>query len=507
MPYALAGHSTVGFLLGVAALQIGATLAIAAVANRRGGPALALPALLAVSVLGWALDGPSLTEALNPFLVILPFLAFLFLSWDVSLGEERSLVVAGVTASLVVQFHTSYGLVVAGVSVAAVTGLALSVRRRWANFGPQRRGALTSSLRRAVIGTVGALVVCWMPPLVQQVRSDHPNLSALFEGLSPGSRAYRPSAGFARAALQATLGIRPLWASQGQRAVMGTHTASTWSALAVLVALVGLGVWAWSHRHRPVAWLLTLAGVSLATAYLSARAAPNQLDPQSFRYLWAIGPFVAVSVVWAAVEAIRLAPRNSALGPPFRRVITRPARRLAAAATIALMVVTVTAACVATDPTGSRADTHEAASRRAVLAVTPQVLRRVDRRPIHVVATYGETAFFAVGPSLVRNLDQHGLRLRAGRHGGLRRRTIPPRRRARRDPRREHRQEQLPLLADDPLAADRPHPHHVPAPTTRPPARAPSPRGQGLPGPGSGGHPASVAASPLSSGGDGELAI
>lgn len=409
VPYLLSGRSTVGYLLAVLLLQVASVVAIAVVANRRAGPVLATLAMLGVTLIEWSLGGPNLAQPLNPFVTVLPFLAFLLVCWTAACGDGWALPVAVAVGSLCVQAHLSYGVVVLAVGAVAVVGYsvtALPEARRHRDEhrdGPDRQGR--SADRRAgwrrhrpvVIATVITTLACWGAPLAQQLTSSHPNLSAIVTGLGPGSTADRMSPTLRHRFFWTAFGLRPTWADpQGWAKPAVALTVLTGGLL--MVGLVGLTAWALRTGRASLSWLLVVADVSVAAAYLTLRSAPDTVDPQSFRYLWAIGPFA-----WA----VGLAGLVTIAGPLLQRA--RVGRRSVTQPLTAAVLVVALSAAVQSDPFDRRSHSAAAAASRIVSTLTAQLRGRLRSGQTYGLVRNGAVSLLSVGPGLVPNLEQHGI--------------------------------------------------------------------------------------------------
>lgn len=396
VPYAVSGHSPVGFLAAVLLLQIGSVLLLAFVANRRAGPTLALLALLGAGLIAWSLAGPSLAPPQNPYVTILPFLTYLFLCWTMACGNGWAIAPAIALGSLCVQAHLSYGLVVSLVGLVAVVAYG-SEQVRQSHRGERRpRRGWPSWVMPVAVGVT--TVACWAPALVQQARSSTPNLSAILSGIGPGGASSHLDPVLYGRIVWPTFGLWPFWArSGGWLQGYGPFNAAT--TVALFVGLVGLTAWAWRTGRHDLSRLLIIADAAVVAALVTVRSAPETLDPQNFRYLWAIGPF-AWSAALVGTLALALARR------PLAR---RGARRVVEPTLLAAIAVVVLLAALHVDPLGFHTDQDAARHTAAVASLTRQLVGRLDQGRTYGMVRHGETALLSIGPGVLRSLEQHGI--------------------------------------------------------------------------------------------------
>ncbi len=291
------------------------------------------------------------------------------------------------------QGHLSYGLAVGVVGLAGVIGYGVEVRRR-RRIGPDADRRWPAWLGPAVVGAT--VLAAWGPPLFQQLTSSRPNLSAITNGLGPTGESGRLGPDLYGQVFWPTYGIRPFWAEPNGW-LRGLGPATSVTAVLVLAALVAATVWTLRRRRRSQARLLLVAGAGVLASAVTIAAAPETVDAQSFRYLWAIGPFVWVAVLTSGVSLAR---------PWLRRV--RWQGFVAPAVVVVVALVTL-AAVVGSDPTGKDLGNDAARHSRAVASLTHQLLPKLTADRPYGMVRHGATAFLSIGPGLLRNLEQHGI--------------------------------------------------------------------------------------------------
>jgi energy-converting hydrogenase Eha subunit G len=292
-----------------------------------------------------------------------------------------------------VQAHLSYGVVTAVVGGAAVVSGAVTWVLDKRKGRPARRLWLPLAIAAAVT------VICWVAPLFQQLTSKHPNLSAILGGVGPGGESSHLPAATARRLLAATYGLPALWT--GRERWLAPVGPFTWiTAVAVWVALIALLVWAVRAKRKAVRSLLLVTVAAGVGLFATTQFSPNTLDRQSFRYLWAVGPFT-----WFAVVASGLVPAL----PVLRRRV-RP-QQLAWGAAAALGALVLFAA-VATTPLSEGA----VRDGEVVGTVSKQLVSKLETGRRYGLAIRGPAAFVSIEPGLLRSLDQHGLDVRLTYH-------------------------------------------------------------------------------------------
>ena len=313
-----------GIVVGVSLLQAASIVGIAVFAARRGGPLLSMAATLATTGLCLAMGSGVLLEPWNPHVTLLPFLWYLVLVWSVAAGDRAALPWAVGVASLVVQTHLSYALLVPLLGAWAVASLV--VRRLLTSRQDRSRGAIRGLARPALLATA-VLLVCWAQPLVEQAtKGESGNLSRLATHGSSGA-----TAGLSTSMrLVADVALLPPFWSRGAfrdswlpqpHAIVAPKAAllPSTARAAVALGLVGLALLvgarsAWRRGDRSAVAASTTALVALVIAVPAAAQSPLGsfgLSPHQFRWLWPFGAFVALTLASGAISWFRdRAPRS-----------------------------------------------------------------------------------------------------------------------------------------------------------------------------------------------------
>jgi hypothetical protein len=317
---------TYGLLIG-ATILVGLVLSVAIEAAWSAGQWVAT-ALVALTVLDLLWLMPTVFQSLpwNAYFPLPFLLSSIVLAWVVSLGKVNWWPVLVVTASIAAQSHLLFLVPAAAlVAVALVFGLLGTRRIRQPGDGADRSGAgvTVRSLRWLIVG-LGAGLLCWLAPLIQNV-GPHGNLSALAR--SGGQPAYGP--GFGLSQVGQALISPPLWMTRPPdgffTAYSFTHAPPPWTGGLVfgLLILVTVGAFAsrrWALGGLGVVALATAAGFAYAYAIFPTK------NTMSLGYLinplWILTILEWCVLVWGLVTGVgALVRRRHApfLGPPVAR--------------------------------------------------------------------------------------------------------------------------------------------------------------------------------------------
>lgn len=284
-------------------------------AHRTGGPLAAASVAAAFAGLAWAMGSEILVEPWQPHSLLPAFLAYLVLIWAVVAGDVSALPWAALVASLVLQTHLSYGVLVPGLAILAV-GVVLQRARR--PDGPPLRRPL---------GLAAAIVaVTWAQPLWDQLFGSG-NLVAVLTNGGGGDELAGPA--FAGRVLGSVGAVPGGWGPDGfarlkvdllaERApgeapvLEGLATGGTALAWGVLasVAVLGLALATWQRRDRAWASALAVAGAAVVLAFLTVAVLPVSpllgVAAHQVRPVWPVVLF-GTAVVLGAL--LRIVPRG-----------------------------------------------------------------------------------------------------------------------------------------------------------------------------------------------------
>ena len=309
-----------GLAIGSAALNAAAVVGIAVAAHRRGGPLGVLAAMVPTSILLWSMGSELLFDPWQPHSLLVSFLCLLVVVWSVASGDLGAVPWAVLLASLLLQTHLTYAILIPVLAAWALAGLALSIRRR---RDEDREGWPT--LRRKVTRTAAlavlVLVVCWAQSLYEQLAGQgEGNLSRLARSTGADTEAV----GLRTAArLVAAVLTNPPWilrpsfrdtflaGNGGANALQYDGLPSLPGAVLALAALaLVLALCTWDSRRRgdgPGVAVPVTAGAAVFGALLTVAQAPVGvlgLAAHQLRWLWPIGAMVGVAIAFTLVRRV-----------------------------------------------------------------------------------------------------------------------------------------------------------------------------------------------------------
>jgi len=308
VPVHVLGHR-VGTAIGMGTVNVVAVVGTAVLARRRGGPLLAVGALLFVVSLEWSMGSELLYDPwpINsaPFIFVL----FLFAGWSVADGDLVALPVLAFAASYLVQTHLSYVILVPVVGAVAVAGFTMFVRSR-RRSDPDGWPRLK---RRALIWlSVSALftLVLWAPPIYQQFTHHPGNLTQLVKA----SSAKPPIPSDVQAAVKvvgSTVALPPWWlppsygspsfdlAGNGRPLLLAAAGIALLAAAGTVLArrAIRLG-------DRTSTAVLAVAGGALLAGLVTVYKSPSPVGYHQnyLRWLWATSMFGWFALATAAVR-------------------------------------------------------------------------------------------------------------------------------------------------------------------------------------------------------------
>jgi hypothetical protein len=321
VPVRLLGHGA-GTAVGLAVVNALAVALLGWLVARRLGTAAGTLAMAASALLSWSMGSEMLYDPWSQHAPLIPFSLFLVAVWCVVAGDLVALPVLVVAGNYVIQTHLSYTLLMPGMTIFALVGLAVGyVHQR--RHDPEAWKAGRGSLVRWLLIATATQVVVSSQPIFEQLTADgEGNITALIRSRS--AEAPTPSLGAALRALGGTVAVPPAWLppSFGSPSFrLDGSGRPTWLAAAGLVALVVLmAVLAWRALHRgsrPVFAGLITSELALALSLVTVVNAPVRwgMAPTYLRWMWPLGMVVWLTVAVALLDEITSRRRRSAPAP------------------------------------------------------------------------------------------------------------------------------------------------------------------------------------------------
>jgi hypothetical protein len=400
VPARVGAPGSLALVIGLA--NTASILGAVALARRRGGLVLMLAAALAIVLMTRSLSPEGLHDVWNPSAALLPFTLLIFLCWSLACGEHRLLPLTALVASFVVQCQLTYLLPTLAAAAVAIAGLVLSRRSvqtarsrgRMVGEVTARRSSTVSRRGAApwVVGALLVLLVCWTPPLIDQIRGNPGNLTSVARTASANRSTLGATVGW-RAVVHA-IGIPPWWLTdpaspwehknEVRTAPGAGATLSALLVICALLALAGAGV----LRRKVELWAPALIGLALcaALAAVAAETPTSHLLSATLGYtLWWGSP--AGMFVWLALA-----------GPPLAALSARVRRRRrppAGATSLwpAGVGVAIVALCSLAVAAAERPDEH-LAEYRPLGALSASLARNVPSgRTVLLVGALGNSTF------------------------------------------------------------------------------------------------------------------
>jgi hypothetical protein len=296
-----------------------AIVGVVVLARRRGGRGLMFITAFAVVLMSRSLAPELLHDVWNPSAGLFPFTLLIFLSWSLGCGEYRLLPVTVLAASFVAQCQLAFLPPSLGVLLIGMAGLVVSLRS-----ARKELGAGAAKAARWALAALLVAVVCWTPPMIDQIRGSPGNLTAIVRTAEANHSTLGPAVGWHAVVL--AVGVRPWWlrnqASPFERKNEVRAAPSTLAVVSTALALCALLIVAvvGFRRRRPDLWVGALIAVTLCAGLAAVAASTPTLRvlAATLGYtLWfgsPAGMFVWVVLAWAPItilaERVRLRPRR-----------------------------------------------------------------------------------------------------------------------------------------------------------------------------------------------------
>jgi hypothetical protein len=306
-PYRLTGSSSIALPLGALAINAAAIAGIAVVARRRGGLSLMLLTLLGVGLLVRALGPEFVADVWNPYIPVLAFGFFLFLTWEMTCGQTWALPVAAGVGSFCIQTHIGYLALVIPLLAWGVAWLVRSLVK----------AHRLAALGRAALVTAAVLSVLWLPPLVDELLHSPGNLSAIADYFRhPHQSAHTLADGYRIVGAQFEL--TPEWLTGLDPPSPFTGEPFSLYSNPIPLLLLPLAASALVLRRRrglEARRLVATLGVALALGVLAVARTLGAVYAYRLRWTWVLAMVAAVVVAWTAWTWLaRVLPRAERRG-------------------------------------------------------------------------------------------------------------------------------------------------------------------------------------------------
>ena len=250
--------------------------------------------LVALAVVDLAWTAPSVFDhqIWNPDFGLIFLLASIVLAFAVAVGSFGWWPVLVFTASVTAQAELFYAMVAVGlVIVCPFLG-------GWHSGRPRR-------LRWLMIG-FGVGILCWLPPLIQQVFESPGNLSSLVSGRKEASLGLA----FGLRSLGRVAWPSPLPFSQYSLSflVSSIESVPVVCGVVVLAVTAAIASTAWRYGRKDLAALATIGltcSVFVVVSFASVPSAHRFSLSWLVIVLWVVAYLLALIVVWAVIEVVR----------------------------------------------------------------------------------------------------------------------------------------------------------------------------------------------------------
>jgi len=392
IPYRAFGNH--GLLVGSLAINGVAVVVFVRTLLRVGGAAAATLAVTLVGIATFSLGTWSLWSPWNPTIALLPFAAFIAVTWSVSLGQLRDAPWLVGLGSLLVQSHVGYGLLVLGLVLVAALGAWSSRRPR---VPKDAADTPAEDPRRPMIISGIVIVILWIPVAIDALTHRGGNVADLFEFWTSGA----PTIGALRALrlMALALSLRAPWLGFDAPSGLQGDEVHGWPVPIALVLLLIAFAVAVRGRDRIAR---NLCVVVLATIVVGSVAVSSIIgDPLFYLVHWTkiVAAMTWFASTWTLARALPAHVRTRA------RRFAWPALIVGSFAVLAMLTVS-----------SARADVPDGVISRALGTVLPQVRRELAEAP-GPVAVDTSDGFWSgcYGSGLLLTLLQSGVDVTATR--------------------------------------------------------------------------------------------
>jgi hypothetical protein len=293
------------FVWTMAIVNVGSILGAVALARRRGGTWLMLAAAIGIALMCRSLVSNNFYDTWNPSAGLFPLLLLIFVSWSLACGEYRLLPLAVGLVSFLVQCEDGFVAPAVGAFLVGLAGFAI-----WWLGQRRERATGRNTVRRWFLAALLVFLVCWAPPIIDQVAHEG-NIGHVLQAVAKRKSPLGSTVGVN--AVIRTVGVTPWWLTRPsdpfvrkrdvRRATSTLASLSTAVILGWLLLAIALAI---RRRRADVA-----AGAALALALCVAIWSIAKGTPSTPRFLaetlgytlWSatiVGMFVWLIALWAA---------------------------------------------------------------------------------------------------------------------------------------------------------------------------------------------------------------
>jgi len=387
LPYRLIGNE--GLLVGSLVINGVAVVVYLRTLLRLAGTAAAVLGVTLVGFAMFSLGTSSLWSPWNPTITLLPFAAFVAVTWSVTLGWWQDVPWLVALGSLLVQSHIGYAPLVLGLGVVAAIGLWWS--RREVGTPVTTDTTTRDPRRRSLIISGALLVILWIPPAIDAAIHDGGNFGDLISYWTGGTTTIGAVRALRLMAL--ALSLRAPWLGFDAPTGINGNEVHGWPVPVALVLLVVACVVAF-RRHDRVA--RNLCVVVLAAIVIGVVAVSNIVgDPLFYLVNWTkiVAAMTWFAAAWTLARALPEPARERT------RNLALPAAIAFGAAVLVIMTVS-----------SARADVPDGTMSRALGTLIPKVRHELVGKP-RPVGVDGSDSFWTsyYRPGLLLALHQAGI--------------------------------------------------------------------------------------------------
>lgn len=410
IPYYLFGKTATGMVLGSGLINLVSLVYLGKITKKFGSKTFQQVTLLSILLLCWGLGPTILIDPFNPYQSLLPFTLFLWCCWFLSNGKNVWSIFL-ISASFVLQSQLSFIIPVLGLG-----GVSCAL------FFIEKKKFVFSSIKQHLstwIITTLLLLLCWVPPIWQQLFHEKKNLSALYRAFFVSY----PTVGLvgARRVLAHLFTIPPLWGTRGNTPIgLVLQLNSTQRVMLIAViflifisAIAGL-------RNNEIRSLtiriLTISLCALGTILYGLGKIPFGASLADYNQQW-IRPFGAfLTTLWAVLMYERI--RKSIISLSVKREDSAVPSTSSKRKNIRYMhvlgyivpVIVLGACNVPPTPIEKyRGNTFTS----TIASVWEQLPHYLDLNTTYYFQRTGYDAFTSVGPEILRRLDNQGFEITA----------------------------------------------------------------------------------------------